>query len=726
MDTVRFKYHAFLSYGHRDVGWAKWLHGRLEGFRFDKDLIGRETALGPVPKTLRPVFRDREDFSGGHTLTAATVAAIDASAALIVLCSPVAATRPAVNEEVRLFRSRHPDRPVIPVIVEGTWPDNFPPALRFELAEDGNVTDQPITILGPDLRESADGRNLGLAKVIAGLTGLGPDDIFRRAERARRRRTRIWAGIAGFCIFLAITATGSAVYARQQLKTNEAFLNATLQTATDIVNMAVAQAEKYNVPRAATLELLTRAEVLFDNMARYGRPTPELQYQKALMLIQFARNYAILGDTGRESADAQVAYRLLAELVAAKPDDSRYQSGLAGADAEIGDVQAARGDLAGALKSYRDSLAIIERLVQSDPGNVSRQHDLSVSYIKVGDVLRAQGDLAGALKSYRESLAIFEQLAQSDPGISFWQRELSVSYERIGGVQEAQGDLAGALKSYRDNLAIAERLAQSDRGNAGGQRDLSVSYIAVGGVQQAQGDLASALKSYQAALAIVERLTQSDPGNSLWQHDLSLVYSRVGDVQRTQGDLADALKSYRDSIAIFERLAQSDPGNAGWRRDLMVSHAKVGEVQQAQGDLRGALKSYRSSLAVFERLAQLEPGNTGDKHSQEDLRHLSDSIGGLAFRFVLERDFATGLDAVDRATSLAPDKIWLYAIRAHALMFLGRIEEARSLFLKYRDQDNVEGKSWKTGILDDFAELREAGLTNPLIDEIQKIFTSAG
>jgi hypothetical protein len=86
-----FKYRAFLSYSHRDAGWAKWLHARLEGFRFDKDLVGRETPLGPVPKTLRPIFHDREDFSGGHSLTDATIAAIDASAALIVLCSLVAA-----------------------------------------------------------------------------------------------------------------------------------------------------------------------------------------------------------------------------------------------------------------------------------------------------------------------------------------------------------------------------------------------------------------------------------------------------------------------------------------------------------------------------------------------------------------------------------------------------------------------------------------------------------
>jgi TIR domain len=278
-------------YSHRDTGWAKWLHARLEGFCIDKD-------VGPVPKTLRPIFRDREDFSGGHTLTEATVTALDASATLIVLCSTVSAGRPAINEEVRLFRSRHPDRPVIPVIINGTAPDNFPAALRYELAADGTITDRSVTILGPDLRDSADGKNLGLAKTVAGLTGLSPDDIFRRAERARRRRGRIWAGLAGVFLFLAIAAAGSAVYAWQQLKTNEAFLNAALKTATEIVNTAVAQAEKYNVPRTATLELLVKAEALFDDMARFGRPTPELSYRKAWMLYNRIRPQ--LRGAGRE------------------------------------------------------------------------------------------------------------------------------------------------------------------------------------------------------------------------------------------------------------------------------------------------------------------------------------------------------------------------------------------------------------------------------------------
>lgn len=87
-EPIAFRYRAFLSYSHADTRWAKWLHRSLEHFKIDKDLVGRETPMGPVPKKLQPIFRDREEFVGGHALTEATMTAIDQSAALIVLCSP--------------------------------------------------------------------------------------------------------------------------------------------------------------------------------------------------------------------------------------------------------------------------------------------------------------------------------------------------------------------------------------------------------------------------------------------------------------------------------------------------------------------------------------------------------------------------------------------------------------------------------------------------------------
>jgi TIR domain-containing protein len=117
--ATAIKYRAFLSYSHRDKAWAEWLQAALEAYRIDGDLVGRDTPLGRVPKTLRPIFRDREDFSAGHSLTEQTLAALEASEFLIVLCSPAAATSKYVNEEVRRFKEIGRSGRVIPVIIDG-------------------------------------------------------------------------------------------------------------------------------------------------------------------------------------------------------------------------------------------------------------------------------------------------------------------------------------------------------------------------------------------------------------------------------------------------------------------------------------------------------------------------------------------------------------------------------------------------------------------------------
>jgi WD40 repeat protein/tetratricopeptide (TPR) repeat protein/ActR/RegA family two-component response regulator len=311
-------------------------------------------------------------------------------------------------------------------------------------------------------------------------------------------------------------------------------------------------------------------------------------------------------------------------------------------DSRPAPVTSAAGDFFSDQSSERD-----------DPDN---EHALSVSYDNVGDTQVAQGDLAVALTSYREGLAIAERVAASDPSNAKWQRDLSVWFDLVGDVQIQQGDLASATASYRDSLAIRERLAASDRGNAEWQRDLSVSFEKVGDVHVAQGDVSGALASYRGSLAIRERLTASDPGNAGWQRDLSVSFNKVGDVQVKQGDLAGALTSYRDTLAIVGRLAASDPGNAGWQRDLSVSFEKVGDVQVAQGDLAGALTSYRDSLAIRERLAASDPGNAGWQ------RDLIVSHVRLAKHAQAREHLSRALDIArtmqDRGT-LAPPDAWM-------------------------------------------------------------------
>jgi hypothetical protein len=55
----------------------------------------------------------------------------------------------------------------------------------------------------------------------------------------------------------------------------------------------------------------------------------------------------------------------------------------------VGDVLMAQGNLAEALKSYQDGLAVADRLAKSDPEDAGRQRDVSISYKKIGDVIAA-------------------------------------------------------------------------------------------------------------------------------------------------------------------------------------------------------------------------------------------------------------------------------------------------------------------------------------------------
>jgi hypothetical protein len=201
-ESPDFKYRAFLSYSHADTASARWLHSHLESFPL-RGLAGRETALGKVPKSLNPIFRGRDDFSEDLTLNDQTIAALDASAALIVLCSPASARSRHVNEEIRLFKQRRPERPIVPVILCGKPNDAAQPSFPPALEENGKIADcMAIPAIAADIEDGKDGE-LALAKVVASLIGVPPDEVFKRAARVRKRQAIVRDAIAASVVILA-------------------------------------------------------------------------------------------------------------------------------------------------------------------------------------------------------------------------------------------------------------------------------------------------------------------------------------------------------------------------------------------------------------------------------------------------------------------------------------------------------------------------------------------
>ncbi len=183
-----YKYWAFISYSHSDEEWAGWLHKSLETYKVPKKLVGRETVAGALPRRVFPVFRDRDELPGASDLGGNIKQALSQSRYIVVICSPKAAISKWVNEEIKGFKSLGREDRVLCLIVDGepnAKPDSgqlecFPPAVRFRVNGDGELTETPTEPIAADARKGKDGKANAKLKLLSGILNVGFDELRQR------------------------------------------------------------------------------------------------------------------------------------------------------------------------------------------------------------------------------------------------------------------------------------------------------------------------------------------------------------------------------------------------------------------------------------------------------------------------------------------------------------------------------------------------------------------
>lgn len=178
----KHKYYAFISYKREDEEWAAWLQHEFEHYRLPSTLNGRPD----LPTEFGPIFRDVDELSAGN-LPAQIHEALEASAHLIVVCSPLSAKSEWVNKEVSDFieigRRKGFDNidNVFPFIVEGT-----PHAARAaEECFPAILRDLPASRerIGGNVNET--GRDKAFIKTLAGMLRIGFDELWQRYEKEK-------------------------------------------------------------------------------------------------------------------------------------------------------------------------------------------------------------------------------------------------------------------------------------------------------------------------------------------------------------------------------------------------------------------------------------------------------------------------------------------------------------------------------------------------------------
>lgn len=185
-NEIAKKNYAFISYNHRDIKAAKWLHKKLESYKLPTEIHNEYEDS----KYLRPVFRDQEDLDTG-VLSDELRKHLESSKYLIVICSPNSAKSDWVSNEVKMFIEWGRLEYIIPFVIDGK-PNSGDESECFPKSLLKYVEEYPDReLLGINIAEV--GREKAFVRVVSRMLGVSFDELWKRHERERRRRIIAWS-----------------------------------------------------------------------------------------------------------------------------------------------------------------------------------------------------------------------------------------------------------------------------------------------------------------------------------------------------------------------------------------------------------------------------------------------------------------------------------------------------------------------------------------------------
>ena len=564
-------YFAFLSYSHVDAGWGEWLHNALENFKVPRSLAGRLTAQGIVPKRLTPIFRDRKELAASKDLGTEIRAALAASHYLVVLCSPAAANSRWTNAEIDSFKRLRPDGCALAVIVDGEpfaseiggeADECLPPALRIHYDHRGRPTGKRAEPLCADLRDSRDGKRVGLLKLVAGMLGVGLDDLIQREVVRRQRKFALMAAasLAGMTVTSGLAIT--AIHARDAA-------SAQRRKAETLVSFMLGDLRQ-------KLEPIGKLDALDGVGAR------ALEYYKDQDISQLS--------------DDALAQRSRALTL-------------------MGEVAGQRGDLAGAQGRYREAMAGTAEIVRRSPDNPQHLFDHAQNVFWIGEIARQRGQIVQAEAAMREYKRLADRMVALDPDNPKWRMETQYADSNLGIILYDQRRYPDAERQLQHALTTVESLSAGDPANQEYQKELVESLAWVADAQMGEWHIDDAIAKRERQVALIEELRRRYPADVGYQQKAIPAQRALGRLLVSRGESDAGLEHLQAAVATGQQLIPMIPDNMVYVQLTAGAELDLAKVLLAIGKSADAAAHTRAACDLVDRLS-------GGDLSAKDLRSL--------------------------------------------------------------------------------------------------------
>ena len=206
------------------------------------------------------------------------------------------------------------------------------------------------------------------------------------SRQGATRRRNVLTGSLGAGLILALALAGVA-YWQRGIAVHQTQIAEDRQQFAEQQRMVAEQQQQIAVEqRTIAQQNEAQAKTERDNAARNLKLAQKIAESLVFDIAQKLRDMeGVSAETLRKILETAKA--TFEQLTVSAPDDFDLQRSRSAMLNEFGDTYQALGDLAQALKAYREGTAIAERVAEADRSNTQWQRDLSISYNKVGDVL---------------------------------------------------------------------------------------------------------------------------------------------------------------------------------------------------------------------------------------------------------------------------------------------------------------------------------------------------
>lgn len=497
------RYSAFISYSHHDAAFARRLHRRLETYRLPRRLR-QSDARCDGSGHLRPIFRDREEFSASADLTTAVRDALSEASYLIVVCSRHAQGSVWVAREVALFRELHGNGEILAALIEGATEESLPSMLGQQKA--GRTGFEP---LAADFRKQGDGTRLALLKLVAALARVRLDQLVQRdaQRRVRRVAAAAAASLAGLVAMgaLAVVAVNARDKAERERVRGETLVEYLL---TDLRHRLK------GVGRLDVLDIVNQGALAYYQGQDLRHLPQAALLQRAKLLQAIAEDDEERGDLSGAQEQAREAGRTTNLLIRASPDDRQVIFAQAQSDYWEGFICWRMADDACARTHFVEYAKYARHLQKLDPKNPDWLLETGYADSNLGMfALRTSIDTTRADRLFSLALAYFKAAAVYRPEDHDIQFMIADGYAWLADVYRVEGAFDSALIYRLMQRHLLEQILTQDPRDFESRRALAYNDFAIARIEMAQGKLQDAvtklITAYQSASILHDEVPEN-------------------------------------------------------------------------------------------------------------------------------------------------------------------------------------------------------------------------